>query len=88
MIGGVTWPGVSGRAALGFRQCRRGPAGGTGEGVMDVFDVIVVGGGRKACLARPRQEGRGPGDLARAGSTRVVTAVAAVVMRTQPMRVD
>ena len=55
---------------------------------VDVFDVIVVGGGRKASLARPRQESRGPGDLARAGGTRVVTAVAAIVVRAQPMRVD
>ena len=53
-----------------------------------MFDVIVVGGGRKASLARPRQESRGPGDLARAGGTRIVTAVAAVVVRAQPMRVD
>ena len=53
-----------------------------------MFDVIVVGGGRKVSLARPRQESRGRGDLARAGGTRVVTAVVAVVMRMQPMRVD
>ena len=79
---------IIGRCRGAHTVTRRRKAMRCGWIEVDVFDVIVVGGGRKASLARPRQESRGRGDLARAGGTRVVTAVAAIVVRAQPMRVD
>ena len=68
-------------------HCGAGPTS-TDQAVMENFDVIGGGGGRKACLARVRQDCRTPGDMARAGGAGLVTVVSAAgAASKQPQRI-